>query len=210
MKRYGQHCPVARALDVVGERWNLLVVRELGLGPMRYRDLLDGLPGIPTNLLAARLKDLQAAGVVTKHTLPPPASVTVYQLTEAGHALRPVLSELRAWGRRHAPPPQDTDEIRPGWALLNAAGRPTALTDDQVCELRIGPEHFALSGDDGRLAVRGGAAHGAAATITMPADVLYRLMNGSIDPAAAGQQITVDGDTGIAGTVLASLHNGFA
>src|SRR5215467_8290503 len=83
MKHYGQACAIARALDVVGERWSLLLVRELTFGPRRYRDLATGLPGIPSNVLAARLKDLQAAGVIARRTLPAPTDVTVYELTGA-------------------------------------------------------------------------------------------------------------------------------
>src|SRR5258706_4078084 len=97
MKHYGQACAIARALDVVGERWSLLLVRELTLGPRRYRDLATGLPGIPTNLLAARLKDLQRAGVIIRRTLPAPTDVTVYVLTDARRALEPALKELLDW-----------------------------------------------------------------------------------------------------------------
>src|SRR5258708_2144672 len=98
MKRYGQACAIARALDVVGERWSLLLVRELTFGPRRYRDLATGLPGIPSNVLAGRLKDLQAAGVITRRTLPAPTDVTVYELTDAGRA-------LPCWGPGAALPP---------------------------------------------------------------------------------------------------------
>src|SRR5215472_10066412 len=147
MKRYGQACTIARALDVVGERWSLLLVRELILGPRRYRDLATGLAGIPSNVLAARLKDLQAAGVVTRRTLPAPTDVTVYELTGAGRALQPALNELLDWGLRYAPPPSQDDAAQPGWGLLGAAGRPTALPAGQTCELRVGPELFYLSSD---------------------------------------------------------------
>src|SRR5712672_1638786 len=126
MKHYGQACAIARALDIVGERWSLLLVRELTLGPRRYRDLATGLPGIPSNVLAARLKDLQAGGVITRHTLPAPTDVTVYELTGAGRALQPALSELLHWGLRYAPEPSQHAAAQPGWALLAAAGRPTA------------------------------------------------------------------------------------
>jgi len=94
MKRYDQYCPIACSLSLVGERWTLLVVRELMEGPKRYTDLVDGLPGIGTNILAARLKDLESAGIVTKQKLPPPAASTVYELTAAGRSLKPVLHEL--------------------------------------------------------------------------------------------------------------------
>src|SRR6266566_5111117 len=124
MKHYGQACAIARALDVVGDRWSLLLVRELTLGPRRYRDLATGLPGIPSNVLAARLKDLQAAGVITRHTLPAPTDVTVYELTDAGRALQPALKELLDWGLRYGPEPSQDDVGQPGWGLLGAAGRP--------------------------------------------------------------------------------------
>src|SRR6266704_515859 len=137
MKHYEQACAIARALDVVGERWSLLLVRELTLGPRRYRDLAAGLPGIPSNVLAARLKDLQAAGVVVRRTLPAPTDVAVYELTGAGRALQPALKELLAWGQRYTPEPAPDDAVQPSWAMLAAIGRPSALPEGQTCELRI-------------------------------------------------------------------------
>ena len=178
MKRYGQACAIARALDVVGERWSLLLVRELTLGPRRYRDLATGLPGIPSNVLAARLKDLQAAGVVTRRTLPAPTDVTVYELTDAGRALQPALKELLDWGLRYGPEPSPDDAAQPGWGLLGAAGRPTALPAGQTCELRVGPEFFYLGSDAGTLTVRRGPAPDGDAVVTMSADTLYSLLTG--------------------------------
>src|SRR6188508_1089348 len=96
---YGQRCGVARALDIVGERWTLLLVRELMIGPRRFKDILGGLPGIGTNLLTDRLKDLEQAGVVARRVLPPPAGSTVYELTELGRGLEPVVFALGWWGR---------------------------------------------------------------------------------------------------------------
>src|SRR6266568_7616559 len=113
MKHYGQACAIARALDVVGDRWSLLLVRELILGPRRYRDLATGLPGIPSNVLAGRLKDLQAAGVISRRTLPVPTDVTVYELTDAGRALQPALNELLDWGRRYGPRVSPDDAASP-------------------------------------------------------------------------------------------------
>jgi DNA-binding HxlR family transcriptional regulator len=99
-KSYDHYCAMAKALDVVGERWTLLVVRELIPGPRRYTDLLAGIPGIATDMLAARLKTLEEAELVVRRTLPPPAASTVYELTEAGLALEPVVHELVKWGTR--------------------------------------------------------------------------------------------------------------
>jgi DNA-binding HxlR family transcriptional regulator len=206
VKRYGQLCPLARALDVVGERWSLLVVRELLLGPRRYTDLLAGLPGVPTNLLANRLKDLHAAGVVTQRVLPPPTAVTVYELTEAGRALRAALGELRAWGERYGQAPQERDAVRPAWVLLNASGRPVAMPADRTVELRIGNESFDLGVDDGRLTIRSGPAHLPAATVTMPPEILYRLLAGRLTVSRAERQSTVDGDSTGARHVLDALH----
>jgi DNA-binding HxlR family transcriptional regulator len=97
-RTYGQFCPVARSLDLLGERWTLLIVRELLIGPQRYSDLRDRLPGMWSNLLAQRLRDLDEAGVVQRRELPPPAARLVYELTERGRALEPAMYELARWG----------------------------------------------------------------------------------------------------------------
>jgi DNA-binding HxlR family transcriptional regulator len=96
-KNYEQYCPVAHALELVGERWSLLIVRELLKGPKRYTDLADALPRIGTNVLAARLKDLEACEVIFKRRLPPPTPAQVYELTPYGVALRPIVRELARW-----------------------------------------------------------------------------------------------------------------
>src|SRR4051794_34211758 len=99
MRSYGQYCSIARALDVVGERWALLIVRELLLqGPCRFTDLKNALPGIATNLLSGRLKDLEEAGLITREDAPPPIATILYTLTPTGRALKPVLKSLGAWG----------------------------------------------------------------------------------------------------------------
>jgi DNA-binding HxlR family transcriptional regulator len=118
-KRYDQYCPMAHALDLVGERWALLVVRELMHGPKRYTDLAEALPGIGTNILASRLRDLEAGGIVAKRRLPPPAASQVYELTEYGRDLRPAMRELALWGARSLGPPTEHDELFEGW-LANA------------------------------------------------------------------------------------------
>jgi len=205
MKRYGQACAIARALDVVGERWSLLLVRELTLGPRRYRDLAAGLPGIPSNVLAARLKDLQAAGVVTRRTLPAPTDVTVYELTEAGRALQPALKELLDWGLRYGPEPAEGDAAQPGWGLLGAAGRPAALPAGQTCELRVGPEVFYLGSDAGTLTVRRGPAPDGDAVVTMSAGTFYGLLTGQTTVTGAVRRSTVGGEPGIARRALEPL-----
>ena len=164
-KRYEQYCPVAHALDVVGDRWALLVVRELTQGPKRYTDLADGLPGIGTNILAARLRDLEAAGIVMKRTLPPPAASRVYELTDYGLELKPVMRELALWGARSLGPPTAEDELFPGWLvcpidMILAPRAPTGRFEfrvgDEVASLADGVAHAGPI-DDPDVVVEGGA-----------------------------------------------------
>jgi DNA-binding HxlR family transcriptional regulator len=139
-KRYDQYCPVAHALGLVGERWSLLIVRELLHGPKRYTDLAGSLPGIGTNILAARLKELESCGVISKHRLDPPAASTVYQLTPYGLALKPIIRELALWGLRSIGPPTDEDDFAPGWLFdaLDNVFAPQAPAGS--FEFRIGRE----------------------------------------------------------------------
>ncbi|MBV9335437.1 MAG: helix-turn-helix transcriptional regulator, partial [Solirubrobacterales bacterium] len=112
MKRtYGDACGIARALDVVGERWALLVVRELLLGPKRFTDLRAGLPHLSPDVLAQRLRELEQGGVVRRAKLPPPAGSRVYELTEWGRELEPVVLGLGLWGSSRAPFPSDHGEL---------------------------------------------------------------------------------------------------
>ena len=126
MRSYNQFCALARTLDVLGERWTLLLVRELMLGPRRFSDLLAGLPGIAPNLLTDRLRALEAEGVIQRTTLPPPAGSRVYELTERGWRLEPALLALARWGMEPMAPPREGEERQPGWyaVALQAAFRP--------------------------------------------------------------------------------------
>jgi len=153
VKRYEQYCPMAHALDLVGDRWSLLVVRELMHGPRRYTDLVEGLPGIGTNILATRLRDLETNGVVSRRTLPPPAASRIYELTDYGRALRPVVRELALWGARSLGPPTTEAGLFHGWvanamdvalAPLAPAGRFEFRVGDEIAslvdgEVRRGP-----------------------------------------------------------------------
>jgi DNA-binding HxlR family transcriptional regulator len=144
LKRYDAYCPVAHALGLVGERWALLVVLELMHGPKRYTDLADSLPGIGTNILASRLRDLEGHGIVSKRTLPPPAASRVYELTEYGQGLRPAIRELAIWGARSLGPPTDSDELFPGW-LANALDTVLAsVAPPGRFEFRVGDEVASL------------------------------------------------------------------
>jgi DNA-binding HxlR family transcriptional regulator len=154
---------MAHALDLVGERWALLIVRELMHGPRRYTDLAEHLPGIGTNILAARLRDLEACGIVTKRTLPAPFASRVYELSDYGRQLRPVMRELAVWGARSLGPPTGEDELFPGWlenaldivlAPVAPAGRFEFRVGDEIASLVDGE---ARSGaiDDPDVVVRG-------------------------------------------------------
>jgi DNA-binding HxlR family transcriptional regulator len=143
-KRYEQYCPMAHALDLVGDRWSLLVIRELMHGPKRYTDLVDRLPGIGTNILAARLRDLEQAEVVARRTLPPPAASKVYELTEYGRGLRAAMRELALWGARSLGPPTSDAGLFDGWvansldivlAPVAPAGRFEFRVDGEVASM---------------------------------------------------------------------------
>ena len=116
MRTYGQYCAVAKALDVVGDRWTLLIIRELLLqGGCRYTDLQHGLPGIATNLLSLRLKELEEQGLVSREPVPPPVATILYDLTDAGRELEPVLRALGSWGARFMPDPTGNEVFRSHW-----------------------------------------------------------------------------------------------
>jgi DNA-binding HxlR family transcriptional regulator len=148
-RAYDQYCPIAHALDLVGERWSLLVVRELMRGPKRYTDLAEAL-GIGTNILAARLRDLEAGGVVTKRTLPPPAASRVYELTAYGRELKSAIRELAVWGARSLGPPTEPAELFPGW-LVNAIDSVLApVAPPGRFEFRVGEEVAGLVDGEAR------------------------------------------------------------
>src|SRR6476661_2228381 len=129
MRSYTQFCSLAKALDVVGERWTLLIVRELMLrGPSRYTDIRDGLPGIATNLLADRLRQLEGAGLVYREEAPPPVATTLFGLTPRGEQLRPALDALMEWGLPLMADPTPGDVFRTHW-LAGPSG--VFLTDTE-------------------------------------------------------------------------------
>jgi DNA-binding HxlR family transcriptional regulator len=167
MRTYGDLCGIARALDVIGERWALLVVRELILGPKRFTDLRTGLPHVGPDVLAQRLRELEAAGVLRRRTLPPPAASRVYELTDRGRALEPVLLELGRWGSA-APVPAGNPRLGVDSTMIalrtvfdaRAAGDIAA-----TYELRLHDQVFRARVAEGRLELERGGAREADATI---------------------------------------------
>jgi DNA-binding HxlR family transcriptional regulator len=200
VKRYDQYCPIACSLSLVGERWTLLVVRELMEGPKRYTDLVGGLPGIGTNILAARLKDLEGAGLVAKQKLPPPAASTVYELTDAGRSLRPVLHELARFGARYLGPPPE-DALEPGWLVgaLDLAVSP--LAGDMTVTFRIGEEEASIV--DGR-AVPGLVAVADAVVEGDPVGFYRLFVDGELDA------VRIDGDFRAVEHLVAAFQPGAA
>jgi DNA-binding HxlR family transcriptional regulator len=185
-RKYDQGCGSAHALDLVGDRWALLVVRELLLGPKRFTDLRDGLPGIGPNVLSQRLKELEEIGVLRRRVLPPPAASTVYELTEWGHELEDVLVRLGRWGAR-SPSMKLGPETRPEWLLLGMRSifDPAARATPTTYELIFGDETFWARTQDGALAVGRGEAPEPDAILTSDVETIAKLIRGKLTPAAA-------------------------
>jgi DNA-binding HxlR family transcriptional regulator len=198
VKQYGQFCSVARALDLLGDRWAMLVVRELLLGPKRYTDLLDGLPGVGTNVLAVRLRELEDAGILIRQKLPPPAPATVYALTDDGRALRPVVDELARWGLRLMDGPKRGDAMRVGWLVYSLAISASAsgMREGSELELRVGGEPHTVTVRDGRFEARQGAAVDPISVIDARPASLFQLATGREQrrELEGSGRIAIDGD----------------
>ena len=186
-RKYGQGCGTAHALDLVGDRWALLVVRELLLGPKRFTDLRDGLPGVGPNVLSQRLKELEDAGVLQRRVLPPPAGSTVYELTEWGSELEDVVVRLGRWGAR-SPGMTDEAETQPEWVVLGmrAIYEPRKPPVPSLYEFRFGGDDvFWARVDDESLEVGRGHAADADAILTADVETVAKLMRGQLKPSAA-------------------------
>jgi DNA-binding HxlR family transcriptional regulator len=188
MRKFDQYCPVAHALSLVGERWSLLIVRELMHGPKRYTDLAHGLPGIGTNILAARLKELEGCGIVEKRTLPPPAASTVYELTEYGAELREAMYALARWGARTIGPPGPDDELYPEWGVnalpaLFVAEAARGLTE--TYSLVVEGDAFTARVADGVLEPSMGVAEDADMVVETDMETFFGLASGELAPGDA-------------------------
>ena len=198
-RSYNQYCGLAYALDIVGERWTLLIVRELIPGPRRFTDLLVGLPGISTNLLSERLKSLEQQGLLCRHLLPPPAGSTVYELTSLGRALENSLIELGKWGSQFVPSSsEDASLLNVGsYALtLKTFFRPEiAKGVFETYELHIDNEVLQVRINAGELQVWQGAAINADLVLYTDISSYLRLLTGQINPdeAIAAGLVRIEG-----------------
>jgi DNA-binding HxlR family transcriptional regulator len=182
-RSYGEACRFAHALDLVGERWALLVVRELLLGPKRFTDLRAGLPHASSNILSERLRDLEQGGVIQRRKLPPPAASSVYELTEWGRELEPIVTKLGAWGAR-SPFPPETQEINADsivLALRSLFDAEAAGDLKATYELRIGEERFRVEIANGELDLNRGSTTAPEASIAVPdAPTLAAVLTGQL------------------------------
>ena len=208
-RSYAQFCSLAAALDVVGERWTLLLVRELMLGPRRFTDLLDGLPGIGRNLLTSRLKHLEAEGLVRRTHAAAPAGAKAYELTEDGRALGPALAELGRWGiDRLERRPEQT--FRPAWGMFPLsymADREAARGVRETWEFRVDEATFTLRVDDGRVIPSSGPAEDPDLVVRMDPETLLELFSGAVPAheALGSGRVTAEGSPEALGHALAIL-----
>jgi DNA-binding HxlR family transcriptional regulator len=198
MRSYGQFCGLAKALDLVGERWSLLIVRELLLGPRRYTDLHKGLPGIATNLLATRLTSLEEAGIIAREEAPPPVATTLYRLTPRGAELRPVIEALGRWARPLMAQGVKGDAFRAEWLALPAQ---LYLADREpnrrpaMIEVRAGEQPIVIEASGGVIRTRLGPAPNADVVITARPDLALALLLGRVDlPTARSRGLALEGD----------------
>jgi DNA-binding HxlR family transcriptional regulator len=192
MRSYQHYCAVAKALDVVGDRWVLLIVRELlSSGPSRYTDLMNGLPGIATNLLADRLREMEKAGIVRREEAPPPVATTLFELTERGHALRPILEELGRWGAPMMGVPQPSNVFRSHWLVfpLDAYLVDGSPKESPVeIEVRTGDEPMVIETAHGKVHTRRGSAGRPDAVLTGRPGLILGLLSGRLGLAEALQR----------------------
>lgn len=210
-RSYNQYCAVARGLDVIGDRWTLLLVRELLLGPKRYGDLLAASPGIGTNLLVGRLREMEAQGLVERATLPPPAGSTVYRLTETGAELDTVVRAIGRWGGRFMGPRRSEEHLSPGayFIALRERFRPErAVGLHEAYEFRVDGRVFEVRVDDGTCTTSEGSANRPVAVFTMDVEALNQVFLGQVTAAQAiaGGSVEVAGDAG----ALARFQEAFA
>ncbi len=200
-RSYKQFCMLAMALDIIGERWTLLIVRELLEGPKRFTDLVDGLPGIGTNLLSHRLKEMESYDLIIRRRLPPPAASAVYELTGIGHSLEPVVSAIGHWGATVISKQRvsnDTKYFRAGWATLAMRyiyNEELAKQLNGSYEIRVGDEIMHVRIQDGEIDSRFGPADCPVFSVSMDLDTYKSLlmMDTPVEELVENGKITIEG-----------------
>ena len=206
-RTYDDGCAAAHALDLVGERWALLVVRELLLGPKRFTDLKSGLPHASPNVLAQRLRDLEAAGIVRRGKLPPPAASKIYELTAWGRDLEPVIIALGRWGVRSPTKPPDAelgvDSLILSFRTMFDPDRAEGL--DALYEFRLGEDRFRAEVVEGRLEIARGTAEQPDATVEADAGTLAALVYDELelDDTLSSGDLSIEGDRAVVERFLA-------
>ncbi|GGQ78653.1 winged helix-turn-helix transcriptional regulator [Streptomyces flaveolus] len=208
-RSYDQYCSAARALDAVGDRWTLLIVRELLAGPRRYTDLHADLPGVSTDVLASRLKDMERDGLTTRRRLPPPGAAYVYELTARGRELLPVLEALGEWGAGELGERRPTDAVRAHWfALPLLRALRTARAAEGLVEVRLeeGDFHLYAGADEGPVYGDGPAPGEPDARLTLDAGTCEAFSRGELDlrDAVRDGRVEVTGE----GTAAKALREG--
>jgi DNA-binding HxlR family transcriptional regulator len=199
-RSYYQFCALAYALDAVGERWTLLIIRELLTGPRRYTDLMEGLPGISTNLLSERLKSLEGRGIIIRRILPPPAASTVYELTPFGQSLENAVIELGRWGSQLLPPSLEgvaLPSLGAATIAIKAFFRPAqAQGPNETYELHLDNEILQIQIKNGELQAHQGQSLPADVVFYTSMDIFMGLFSGQIPPddAVANELIRIEGD----------------
>ncbi len=196
-KSYEQFCGIAKALDLIGERWSLLIVRELLLGPKRFKDLTEALPGIGTNILTTRLGSLEESKVVVKRRLPRPAAAMVYELTEYGRQLEPILLQLLRWGARSLDLSEEP-AIRSNWIglLMKSFYRPDLFSGPTTAALTLPTGILSLSVIGGALSISEVESPNAELQVQTSEEVLMLLLRGEITLSSAihKKKLTLSGD----------------
>jgi len=197
--RYQQYCALARTLDVAGDRWTLLIVRELVPGPRRFTDLIDGLPGVSRKLLTDRLRALERDGIIARKELPPPAARQVYELTDDGRDLGTAMAPLIAWGARRIGDRKPGESFRARWpavAMAGLADREAAKGVSEVYQFLIGDSAFHFTVDDGSIEVHDGQVREPAVVVSTDEETWAEVASGKIrfSSAAATGALTTTGD----------------
>lgn len=206
MRTYGEYCSIAKALDVVGDRWTLLIIRELLIrGGCRYTDLKDGLPGIATNLLSDRLRELESEGLIRREEAPPPIATTLFHLTETGMELAPVLGAFFRWGLRYMAEPPGNDAFRPHWFAFSVwslhdqdpDGPPVSI------ELRAASSPVVVEAAGGKVSMRVGVAPAPDLVLSGEPRLILGMFNGIITAVeAADLGLEFRGDAAVLNRIL--------